>query len=47
MSNKLIKVEKDGEKLEVTEKAFRVVYGPKGFKEVKQGRKRTTKKEEE
>lgn len=42
-----MKIEKDGKQFEVTEKAYRVVYGPKGYKEVKQTRKRATKKEEE
>jgi hypothetical protein len=45
--SKLIKVEKDGNTLEVTEKAHRVVYAPKGYKEVKPTRKKATKKEEE
>lgn len=38
--NKKIVVEKDGKEIEVTEKAFKVVYEAIGFKKVK----RTTKK---
>lgn len=45
--SKLIKVEKDGNTLEVTEKAHRVVYAPQGYKVVKPTRKKVTKKEEE
>lgn len=45
--SKLIKVEKDGNTLEVTEKAHRVVYAPKGYKVVKPTHKKATKKEEE
>lgn len=42
-----MKIEKDGNQIEVTEKAYRVVYAPRGYKEVKQTRKKATKKEEE
>lgn len=45
--SKIIKVEKDGKTLEVTEKAHRVVYAQQGYKEVKPTRKKATKKEEE
>lgn len=38
--NKKILVEKDGKEIEVTEKAFKVVYEAIGYKKVK----RTTKK---
>lgn len=42
-----MKVEKDGHTLEVTEKAYRVVYAPKGYKEAKKTQRKSTKKDDD
>lgn len=42
-----MKVEKEGHTLEVTEKAYRVVYAPKGYKEVKKTTRKSTKKDDD
>ena len=39
-------IEREGKQIEVSEKAFRVVYAPQGYKEV-QVKKKTTRKAEE
>jgi len=39
-------IEREGKQIEVSEKAFRVVYAPFGYKVV-QAKKRTTRKAEE
>jgi hypothetical protein len=42
--SKLIKVKRDGKEIEVTEKAYEVVYKDQGFEEVK-GKKKKSDKE--